>query len=142
MISSTAASGSIVSSKKTFFRLLAAPIKDCSGDVIITAPSVPPNTTIAAVTWVTSETLPPSITKPPMMPPTATRIPRMLAISGRVARRLDLPEAFFSAIGPRLSYSDIGRRIRSRSQIGWERLIAKQALAEGDDPFDDFLGGL
>src|SRR6185369_5973193 len=142
MISSTAAWGSMTSSKNTFFRLLAALISVCNGEVIMTAPSVPPSTTIAAVTWVTSETLPPSITNPPMMPPTATRIPRILAMSGREARRLDLPATFLSAIGPRLSYPDIGRRIRSRNQIGWERLIAKQALAEGDDPLDDFLSGL
>src|SRR5665213_2132610 len=142
MISSTAAWGSVTSSKNTFFRLLAALIKACMGEVIMTAPNVPPSTTIAAVIWVTSETLPPSITNPPMMPPAATMIPRMLAMSGREARRLDLPAAFFSAIGPRLSCFRMDRRIRSRSQIGWARLIAKQALAERDNPLNDFLGGL
>ncbi len=53
----------------------------------MTAPSVPPSTTIAAVTWVTSETLPPSSTNPPIIPPNATTNPRMLAKSGRVDRR-------------------------------------------------------
>jgi hypothetical protein len=98
--------------ENTFFKLFAALIKLGRGDVSMTAPRVPPSTIIAAVTWVTSETLPPSITNPPIIPPTATRIPRILAMSGRVDRRLDLPPAFFSAIGPRLSHPERGRRIR------------------------------
>ena len=85
----------------------------------MTAPSVPPSTIIAAVTWVTSETLPPSITNPPMMPPTATS---QSENAGNVRARLIVVwvclSAFFSAIGPRLSHA-IGCRIRHRSQIGW-----------------------
>ena len=143
MISSTAASGSMISSKKTFFKLLAAPINADMGEVTMTAPSVPPSTMIAAVTWVTSETLPPSITNPPMMPPNATTSPRMLAKSGRADRRFGLARGFASQPLDRGSpIAILTAGLAPGTTRGLSRLIAKQGLPETDDPLNDLLGGL
>ena len=60
----------------------------------MTAPRVPPSTMMAAVTWVMSETLPPSSTSPPRMPPTATTRPPILAKSGRVDRSFEPVSGF------------------------------------------------
>src|SRR5579862_4726700 len=142
MISSIAASGLIVSSKKTFFRLFTAPNNAVMGDVSMTAPSVPPSTMIAAVTCVMSDTLPPSSTNPPIMPPSAMASPRILAKSGRVDRRFNWPPDFFSAIGPWLSHCNTCGRTVGGYQRGMSRLISKERLPETHYPFDNLFGGL
>ena len=89
-----AASGLITSSKKTFLSPPAAANSADIGEVTITAPSVPPSTMIAAVTCVTSETLPPSRISPPSRDAMATTTPPRLAKSGLVLRNFARAPAF------------------------------------------------
>src|SRR5579862_4555359 len=91
MISSMIAAGLSSGAKNTSPSFLTAPIRVPIGVVTITAPMVPANTIIAAVTWATSLTLPPSITRPPRMPPIARIRPPMVARSGL------LPDFFLAA---------------------------------------------
>src|SRR6266849_21178 len=88
MISSTMGTGSWSRSKKTRPSFFTAPMRVCIGVVTITAPIVPQRTMMAAVTWATSFTLPPSSTRPPSIPPTARIKPPRVAKSG-------LPPDFF-----------------------------------------------
>src|SRR5271166_2727495 len=80
---------SSLGSKKTVRRRRNAKPTTGIGNCSITAPSVPPNTIIAAVGCRTCEILPPSSNRPATTPPTPTASPAKLLLS---TVRLDCPQ--------------------------------------------------